>query len=73
MREQYNSVRLHAGIGCVTLNDEHEGRGEQVRKAREAGLERARLRRIAYHRANPIPDPTAHPEHNLSEEPGDVG
>jgi putative transposase len=73
VRQQYNSVRLHAGIGYVTPNDEHEGRGEQIRKAREAGLEQARLRRIAYHRANHIPDPTAHPEHDLSEEPGDVG
>jgi putative transposase len=73
VRQQYNSVRLHAGIGYVTPNDEHEGRGEQIRKAREAGLEQARLRRIAYHRANHIPDPTAHPEHDLSEEPGDAG
>jgi hypothetical protein len=32
-----------------------------IRKAREAGLEQARLRRIAYHRANPTPDPTVHP------------
>ena len=55
VREHYNGVRLHAGIGYVTPNDEHEGRGEQIRKAREAGLEQARLRRIAYHRANPIP------------------
>ncbi|HEU4398025.1 MAG TPA: integrase core domain-containing protein [Actinomycetota bacterium] len=55
VRQQYNSVRLHAGIGYVTPNDEHEGRGEQIRKAREAGLEQARLRRIAYHRANHVP------------------
>jgi transposase InsO family protein len=27
VRERYNSVRLHAGIGYVTPNDEHEGRG----------------------------------------------
>jgi transposase InsO family protein len=73
VREHYNSVRLHAGIGYVTPNDEHEGRGPAIRKAREAGLEQARLRRIAYHRANPTPDPTVHPEHDLSEEPGDVG
>ena len=72
MREQYNTVRLHAGIGYVTPNDEHEGRGEQIRKAREAGLEQARLRRIAYHRAQHHPDP-ARPEHDQSEEPGDVG
>ena len=73
VREQYNTVRLHAGIGYVTPDDEHEGRGPAIRKAREAGLEQARLRGIVYHRANPTPDPTAHPEHDLSEEPGDVG
>jgi hypothetical protein len=43
-------VRLHAGIGYVCPNDEHEGRGQAIRKAREAGLEDARLRRLAYHR-----------------------
>src|SRR5512132_3372678 len=73
VRERYNSVRLHAGIGYVTPNDEHQGRGAAIRKAREAGLEQARLRRIAYHRANHIPHPAHHPEHDLSEEPGDVG
>jgi putative transposase len=72
-RQQYNSVRLHAGIGYVTPNDEHEGRGEQIRKAREAGLEQARLRRIAYHRANPTPTRPPTPEHDLSKKPGDVG
>jgi len=51
VREQYNSVRLHAGIGYVTPNDEHEGRGPQVRQARRAGLERAREQRLAYNRA----------------------
>jgi hypothetical protein len=73
VREHYNTVRLHAGIGYVTPNDEHQGRGPAIRKAREAGLEQARLRRIAYHRANRTPDPTVHPEHDLSKEPGDVG
>ena len=73
MRQQYNSVRLHAGIGYVTPDDEHEGRGPAIRKARQAGLEQARLRRIAYHRAHPIPNPSAHPEHDLSQEPRDVG
>ena len=47
---RWNGVRLHAGIGYVTPNDEHEGRDPAIRKAREAGLESARLRRIAYHR-----------------------
>lgn len=50
VREQYNSVRLHAGVGYVTPNDEHEGRGPQIRAARRAGLARAREQRIAYHR-----------------------
>jgi transposase InsO family protein len=73
VRELYNGVRLHAGIGYVTPNDEHQGRSPAIRKAREAGLEQARLRRLAYHRANPTPDPTVHPEHDLSQEPGNVG
>lgn len=47
----YNTVRLHAGIGYVTPDDEHTGRGEAIRKAREAGLETARLNRLARHRA----------------------
>lgn len=50
VREHYNGVRLHAGIGYVTPNDEHEGRGEAIRKQRQAGLEQARLRRLAWHR-----------------------
>ncbi len=51
VRVRYNTVRLHEGIGYVTPDDEHEGRGEAIRKAREAGLEQARLARLARHRA----------------------
>src|SRR5205823_3745674 len=51
VRDQYNRVRLHAGIGYVTPDDEHEGRGARIRAARRRGLERAREQRIAYHRA----------------------
>jgi hypothetical protein len=65
-------VHLHAGIGYATPNDEHDGRGEQVRTAREAGLGQTWLWRIAYHRAQRHPGP-APLEHDLSEEPGDVG
>ena len=65
VREHYNGVRLHAGIGYVTPNDEHEGRGPAIRKARQAGLEQARLQRLAWHREHRQPEP--------SEEPGDVG
>jgi putative transposase len=65
VRERYNGVRLHAGIGYVTPNDEHQGRGPAIRKAREAGLEQARLRRLAWHRE--------HHQSGSPEEPGDVG
>lgn len=61
VRAHYCGVRLHAGIGYVTPNDEHEGRGEGIRKARQAGLEQARLSRLAWHRQHrqdqPIEDP----------------
>ncbi len=50
VRGHYNTIRLHAGIGYVTPNDEHQGRGEAIRKQRQAGLEQARLRRLAWHR-----------------------
>jgi hypothetical protein len=43
----HNTVRLHAGIGYVTPDDEHEGRGPTIRRV---GLMRARRQRIAYHR-----------------------
>jgi transposase InsO family protein len=50
VRHEYNTVRLHAGIGYVTPEDEHTGRGEGIRQARRHGLERAREARIAYRR-----------------------
>jgi transposase InsO family protein len=49
-RRSYNHVRLHAGIGYVTPDDEHAGRGPAVRHARRVGLARARQARLAYHR-----------------------
>ncbi len=51
VRVEYNTVRLHAGVGYVIPEDEHEGRGPQIRRERRAGLHRARRQRIAYHRA----------------------
>jgi transposase InsO family protein len=36
IRPHYNEVRLHEGIGYVTPNDEHEGTGDAIRKARDA-------------------------------------
>lgn len=53
VRRDYNGVRLHAGIGYVTPDDEHEGRGPGIRRARRDGLAAARRRRIARHRDQP--------------------
>jgi putative transposase len=49
VRHDYNTVRLHAGIGYVTPADEHDGRGSRIRAARKRGLRQARWARIAYH------------------------
>ena len=50
VRVEYNSQRLHSGIGYVTPLDEHEGRGPAIRKARQDGLEQAARQRLAYNR-----------------------
>ena len=50
VRHEYNTVRLHAGIGYVTPADEHDGRGPRIRAARRRGLRHARWARITYHR-----------------------
>jgi putative transposase len=50
VRTEYNTVRLHAGIGYVTPDDEHQGRGDALRRARADGLARARIARINYRR-----------------------
>ena len=50
VRHDYNTIRLHAGLGYVTPDDEHQGRGDQVRKHRREGLEQARRARITYRR-----------------------
>ncbi|HSO54635.1 MAG TPA: integrase core domain-containing protein [Actinomycetes bacterium] len=73
VRQRYNGVRLHAGIGYVTPDDEHQGRGQTIRKAREAGLEQARLRRLAYHRHQRHSEPSTHQPSEPPKEPGDVG
>lgn len=52
VQAEYNGSRLHSGIGYVTPLDEHEGRGDAIRRARREGLARAALQRLAYHRAH---------------------
>ena len=52
VRLEYNTVRLHAGIGYVTPDDEHHGRGDAIRQARRNGLAQARHARIEYRRTN---------------------
>lgn len=46
----WNGTRLHEGLGYVTPNDEHEGRGEAIRAARRAGLRAAHETRVATRR-----------------------
>ena len=50
VRTEYNTVRLHASIGYVTPDDEHDGRGEAIRNNRVRGLAAARQARIDYRR-----------------------
>jgi len=51
-RPEYNTVRLHAGIGYLTPDDEHTGRGDAIRQGRRDGLAAARATRIAYRRTH---------------------
>jgi putative transposase len=54
-RLEYNAVRLHAAIGYVTPNDEHDGRGDAIRQARRDGLVAARLVRMMARRTQETP------------------
>ena len=47
---EYNTIRLHSGIGYATPDDEHQGRGEVIRAARRQSLHDAHQRRHAHHR-----------------------
>ncbi len=50
IRVFHNTVRLHQGIGYVTPEDEHTGRGAAIRAARRAGLTQAHEARVAHRR-----------------------
>ena len=54
VRNHYNCVRIHEGNGYVTPNDEHTGQGDQLRKARQHGLQQADAQRRADHRNQPL-------------------
>ena len=46
IRGEDNTVRLHAGVGYLTPDDEHHGRGPAIRRAGIAGMRRAQAERI---------------------------
>lgn len=50
VQTEWNTVRLHSGIGYVTPADEHHGRGPSIRRARTRGMKRARQDRIEQNR-----------------------
>jgi putative transposase len=54
-RDEYNTVRLHAGIGYVTPDEEHHGRGDAIRQSRIDALAAARQARIDYRRTTRNP------------------
>ncbi|MEZ5119872.1 MAG: integrase core domain-containing protein [Candidatus Nanopelagicales bacterium] len=54
VQTEYNTVRLHASLGYVTPDDEHYGRADALRGARQLGLQQARQQRIDYRRSKKV-------------------
>jgi putative transposase len=50
VRLLYNTIRLHQGVGYVTPEDEHYGRGQAIRDARVKGMQAAQQARVAFRR-----------------------
>jgi putative transposase len=61
VRHEYNAVRLHEAIGYVTPDDEHEGRGDAIRQARQDGLAHAAEARKDHHRKRKTSCPETRP------------
>ena len=61
VRREYNGTRLHAAIGYVTPDDEHDGRGYAIRQARQDGLVRADQQRRATRRSMTTNHRPGHP------------
>ena len=57
VRRDYNNIRLHEAIGYVTPNDEHHGRAEAIRQARQHGLQQARQNRLDHNRRTTLNNP----------------
>ncbi len=57
VRTEHNTVRLHAGIGYATPDDEHQRKGETIRQARRRGLIRADRAQRAARRTTNHPEP----------------
>lgn len=52
VRVEYNAVRLHAGIGYRTPDDEHRGRSDHLRRQRRTGLAAARTVGLQHRRSS---------------------
>ncbi|MCY4456614.1 MAG: hypothetical protein OXB90_01530 [Acidimicrobiaceae bacterium] len=53
-RNHHNTVRLHEHVGYVTPYDENTGQGDQIRQARQHGLQQADAQRRPHHRNQPL-------------------